>query len=143
MSEFLDLEEYELDSEEVKAWNGVAGGDLAAAGEYVLRFAEAGSAVSSNGNKQLAMVLCICANADGSATAEEGKTVREWLTFTPKSKSRVKHFLQAVGVNLQGFDPASLVGKEIVAEVYHDESTKMKNDGTPFINARIRNERAV
>lgn len=134
--------------DDIEAWGG-EGFNLPDPGEYVFRVNSMKAEKSqSSGKPTLVSEFEIVSTADGEKTSHAGSTVRDWRSLQPKKgcRQRIKALMEACGVGFEGggFDTEEFLGTEFVATIFHEENpNKRREDGTPYTNARVRNERAA
>lgn len=146
---FVSLEEFGLEDENLGTWDGEGGIDVPSPGDYLLQIDDMEVKRSERGNLMFVETSRILANADGSNTAEKGKTVKQWrvLTENEGNKRRFRNFLSATSVALTkgGVNPKVFVGKKYAATVSLEDYEKTLDDGSTrtYQNPRITRERQV
>jgi len=152
MSEvFIPLDEFDLDTDELDAWDGEGSTvNPPEPGEYLLKITEMEYEPRDNGNVVWVETSeVVQAYQDGRlvATAESGKTVKQWRTLTQKkgSRARFKNFMAATGAKLDkgGLRTSAFVGKQYVARIDLEPYTKFNNQGVEvtYMNPKITHER--
>lgn len=104
-------------------FSNVASREPLDAGKYQLRISECVEATSSTGNPMLKVTYDVIATDDGEAVPGNRK-LWDNMSLQEKALFRLKDLLDACGYDTSGgldFDPADLVGMEIMAQVIQEE----------------------
>jgi hypothetical protein len=128
-----------LDLVDLEGWGG-EGGDLVAPGTYELEITDKDVRQGAKGPYHNVRFK-VAANADGTPSTEEGRTVFGIYPMSGKGAKRLKSLLDATETVLDergGYDDEEWLGQHIIATVaenpYPDRETGEKRDGRKVMN---------
>lgn len=141
MSDFVDFN-LSLNLDEVNPWDGTF--QMIVPGWYTLEVTNAEQVTTGTGNTGVKFTFAVADEGD-----QKGKTIRKTysLKAEPLSLARFKNAIVSLGVDPNNINGAELLGKQMVAEIFH----KVIKGGTDATGAPIedkpmmdlRGERAV
>jgi hypothetical protein len=136
MAEFVDImiNDLGLDAPDLPAWGG-SSGTMIPEGWYQFRVVNA----TLDEKGQLVIKYEVCNECE-----QKGKTIQHWQPLSSTTgkdgwRMRLKNIIQALGLPLQNnLSTATLLGLELVAEVYKNEYPSQDAQGNPIVKSSMK-----